>query len=439
MTQEVVKTNNLGDIKFGLPDDIAPDQVPWAYYQILGVDRTASADDIKAAVKELALKYHPDKHAQDGEDAVKHATEQMQLVNDISHVLLDDGGDLGAEHSKRAQYDSVSEFCEYFPGFIKHQGDRTRSFAEIKLIRMEGHRKSAENELRMEQNNPEIMALLDEMKKAVEADDDEAYKNVKDRLHEQMAEDQGVSVDEIEAYFEKMLEAYGEAQRKHSEKIESGFRKVHRYRRKVLDIYHIGGGTVGFCAHASHTQFGAIDMDDRAEVLEVLTGANCNFGGFGKVHLKAEEATVRISTPHTEGVFHVGEGRVEVRYEGTSYANVIRVKAPKITIYHGFVRKGDLFIPKRFANTPNWEQREPAVDIAVREGTVMLKCASQDFARPRYQQVIGSGSSTHNLDGLVGGYYTQLHGGSSSFREGTSNKIQDYQISPQIIDNNNKK
>lgn len=63
------------------------------YYKTLGVDRNATAKDIKKAYYELAKKYHPDTNKND-----PNAAKKFQEVSEAYQVLSDD--------SKKKQYDN---------------------------------------------------------------------------------------------------------------------------------------------------------------------------------------------------------------------------------------------------------------------------------------------------------------------------------------------
>ena len=54
------------------------------YYDVLGVSRSANADEIKRAYRKVALKNHPDRNPGNkrAEDAFKEASEAYEVLSD---------------------------------------------------------------------------------------------------------------------------------------------------------------------------------------------------------------------------------------------------------------------------------------------------------------------------------------------------------------------
>src|SRR5450759_365142 len=69
------------------------------YYGILGVKKTASADDIRKAFRKLARKYHPDVNPGD-----KSAEEKFKTLSEANDVLSDE--------KKRKIYDQVGFYSD---------------------------------------------------------------------------------------------------------------------------------------------------------------------------------------------------------------------------------------------------------------------------------------------------------------------------------------
>ncbi|KAK6127127.1 hypothetical protein DH2020_039138 [Rehmannia glutinosa] len=66
------------------------------HYKVLGVHKNASKDEIKQAFRELAMKFHPDKHSQSSEHLRDSATHKFKQLSEAYETLTDD--------RKRAEY-----------------------------------------------------------------------------------------------------------------------------------------------------------------------------------------------------------------------------------------------------------------------------------------------------------------------------------------------
>lgn len=104
------------------------------YYQILGVDRSSSGEEIKKAYRRLAVQFHPDKNPDnhEAEEKFKEASEAYEVLSSVDkRQIYDQFGHRGLEGSGfhgfsgvDDVFDSFGDIFEDFFGFSNRGGGR---------------------------------------------------------------------------------------------------------------------------------------------------------------------------------------------------------------------------------------------------------------------------------------------------------------------------
>ncbi|MBQ1949593.1 MAG: DnaJ domain-containing protein [Treponema sp.] len=96
------------------------------YYEILGVQRGASSEEIKKAYRNLAFKYHPDRNPGNAE-----AEEKFKLISEAYNILGDE--------KKRAEYDRFgsSSYSSYTGSARSSQTDESNPYGSYSAYQTE--------------------------------------------------------------------------------------------------------------------------------------------------------------------------------------------------------------------------------------------------------------------------------------------------------------
>jgi molecular chaperone DnaJ len=87
------------------------------YYEVLGLSRQASNEELKKSFKKLAMKYHPDRNPDNpkAEDSFKEAKEAYEVLSDSNkRSAYDQFGHAGVDQSVGGGAEGFSDFGDAF-------------------------------------------------------------------------------------------------------------------------------------------------------------------------------------------------------------------------------------------------------------------------------------------------------------------------------------
>ena len=96
------------------------------YYEILGVSKDATAEEIKKSYRKLSLQYHPDKNPE-GEEKFKEISEAYNILGDPEKKTQYDVGGSSFNDMFSGQGDPF----DIFEKFFGNQGFQRRSIYNI--------------------------------------------------------------------------------------------------------------------------------------------------------------------------------------------------------------------------------------------------------------------------------------------------------------------
>lgn len=134
------------------------------YYKVLGINKTASEEDVKKAYRKLARKLHPDLNPND-----KEAHKKFQQINEANQVLSDpekrkkyDEHGKDWEHAERFEQQRKSQQQSTYAGGQQFSGDTEGDFSSFFESMFGNQARSSQPKFRGHDYNSELKLTLTE-------------------------------------------------------------------------------------------------------------------------------------------------------------------------------------------------------------------------------------------------------------------------------------